>query len=305
MRQSAVLTGILMLAGVASAADPQLMNMVMPDAKVLAGANVTASRISPLGLFLLSRIQAGGDLQKFTAATGVDPLHDVTEVLAATNGSAGTPSGVILLRGTFDVAVILSRLPAGLVKTQGDVHVVTVGDGKGKTEVALAFVGNNIAVAGDAASVTAAVQRANAPVSMDPKLAVQVNALSASNDAWVVSTVGISALLPKSDAGKPESAPLDIAGQMLKNVQALSGGVKFGSEIQGRLEIVSDTVKNAEALGDVARLVISLASMNAPKDPQTASLMKLLQTLQISTKETAVDLALTVPEATVEGLLKN
>ena len=305
MRKLAVLAGILVLGGVASAADPQLMNMIMPDAKVLAGANVTASRISPLGLFLLGKIQAGGDLQKFPAATGVDPLQDVTEVLAATNGDTSKPSGLILLRGSFKVAEILAKLPSAQVTKQGDINVISVGDGKSKAEVALAFVGNSIAVAGDVASVTAAVQRANIPASMDPKLAVQVNGLSAANDAWMVSTVGIASLMPKGDGKNPQNAQLDMAAQMLKNVQGLSGGVKFGTEIQAKLEIVSDTAKNAEALGDVAKLVISLASMNMPKDPQTAQWMKLLQTLQITTQETAVDLAFTVPEATVEGLLKN
>ena len=300
-----VFAGILVWGGVASAADPQLMNMVMPDAKVLAGANVIATRISPLGLFLLGKIQAAGDLQKFTAATGVDPLQDVTEVLAAANGDSATPSGLILLRGSFKVTEILARIPAGQMTKHGDINVISVGNDKAKTEVALAFVGDSIAVAGDVASVTAALQRAGAPASMDPKLAVQVNALSAANDVWIVSTVGVASLLPKGDEKNPQAAQMQMAAQMLQSVQGLSGGVKFGTEIQARLEIVSDTARNAESLGDVAKLVISLAAMNTPKDPQTAQLMKLLQTLQISTKETAVDLAFTVPEATVEGLFKN
>ena len=305
MRKLLVFAGILVWGGVASAADPQLMNMVMPDAKVLAGANVIATRISPLGLFLLGKIQAAGDLQKFTAATGVDPLQDVTEVLAAANGDSATPSGLILLRGSFKVTEILARIPAGQMTKHGDINVISVGNDKAKTEVALAFVGDSIAVAGDVASVTAALQRAGAPASMDPKLAVQVNALSAANDVWIVSTVGVASLLPKGDEKNPQAAQMQMAAQMLQSVQGLSGGVKFGTEIQARLEIVSDTARNAESLGDVAKLVISLAAMNTPKDPQTAQLMKLLQTLQISTKETAVDLAFTVPEATVEGLFKN
>lgn len=296
MRQFAVFTGILVLSGAAFAADPGLMNLVMPDVKVLAGANVTSARISPLGQFLLLKIGAGGQLQKLTAATGVDPLQDVTEILAATTADAAAPSGLVLLRGTFKVDQILANFPADRIQTNGDNKIVTVSDAKGKVQVALAFIGTTIALAGDAPAVTAALERSTGSNAIDPKLAVQVNALAAANDAWVVSTAGIAGLLPATGNAAQ-------AAQMLKNVQGLSGGVKFGPGIQGQLEVVADTVKNAESLGDVARLVISLASMNAPKDAQTAELLKLVQTLQISTKGTAVDLALTVPEATFEGLL--
>jgi len=44
--------------------------------------------------------------------------------------------------------------------------------------------------------------------------------------------------------------------------------------------------------------------MNAANDPQTASLMQLLQKLQVSTSGTTVDIALSVSEAQMEGLLK-
>ena len=296
MRQFAVFTGILVLSGAAFAADPGLMNLVMPDVKVLAGANVTSARISPLGQFLLLKISAGGQLQKLTAAAGVDPLQDVTEILAATTADVAAPGGLVLLRGNFKVDQILANFPADRIQTNGDNKIVTVSDAKGKVQVALAFIGTTIALAGDAPAVTAALERSTGSNAIDPKLAVQVNALAAANDAWVVSTAGVAGLLPATGNAAQ-------AAQMLKNVQGLSGGVKFGPGIQGQLEVVADTAKNAESLGDVARLVISLASMNAPKDAQTAELLKLVQTLQISTKGTAVDLALTVPEATFEGLV--
>ena len=47
MRQTTVLLGLL-LSGTAFAADPQLMNLVMPDAKILAGVNATSARSARL-----------------------------------------------------------------------------------------------------------------------------------------------------------------------------------------------------------------------------------------------------------------
>jgi hypothetical protein len=46
MRQTAVLLSFLWT-GAAFAADPQLLNLVMPDAKVLAGVNATSAVGSP------------------------------------------------------------------------------------------------------------------------------------------------------------------------------------------------------------------------------------------------------------------
>src|SRR5262245_48421085 len=49
-----------------SAADPQLVNMVMPDAKVVAGINVDSARNSPFGTFLLRQASGNNaELQKF------------------------------------------------------------------------------------------------------------------------------------------------------------------------------------------------------------------------------------------------
>ena len=54
MRQTAFagLLVLLILAGSLPAADQQLVNMVMPDAKVVAGINVDSARNSPFGTFL-------------------------------------------------------------------------------------------------------------------------------------------------------------------------------------------------------------------------------------------------------------
>src|SRR5277367_3094132 len=88
----------------AFAADPELMNLVMPDAKILAGANATTTKISPFGQFVLSKIALlGEEPQKFIAATGFDPLRDVSEVLAATAADPASHSGLLLVRGTFNV----------------------------------------------------------------------------------------------------------------------------------------------------------------------------------------------------------
>src|SRR5580700_2234989 len=75
----------------AKAADPQLLNLVMPDAKVLAGVNVDQAKTSQLGQYVLSQMQSSDqDMQKLIALTGFDPTRDVHELLAASNGTPNT-----------------------------------------------------------------------------------------------------------------------------------------------------------------------------------------------------------------------
>jgi len=59
MRQTTLLKVFAALAvfgPAASAADSQLMSMVMPDAKILAGVNAGSTRISPFGQFIIAKV---------------------------------------------------------------------------------------------------------------------------------------------------------------------------------------------------------------------------------------------------------
>ena len=89
---------LLLFSGLLPAADQQLMNLLMPDAKVVAGVNVDQAKNSPFGQFMLSRMQAGdGGLGKLTGATGFDPRRDLREILMGTVGQPGQ-KGLVLAR---------------------------------------------------------------------------------------------------------------------------------------------------------------------------------------------------------------
>ena len=85
---TATLLGVLSGVLPAKAADSTLLNLVMPDAKVLAGVNVDQAKTTPMGLYVLAQIQAqnNAQLQELITLTGFDPTRDVHEVLVASNG---------------------------------------------------------------------------------------------------------------------------------------------------------------------------------------------------------------------------
>src|SRR5438067_13774287 len=91
--------------GVLSAADQQLLNLVMPDAKVIAGVNVEQAKGTQFGQYVLNQLQThDAEMQKLVSLTGFDPRRDVREVLVASDGGPESKTGLALARGTFDIA---------------------------------------------------------------------------------------------------------------------------------------------------------------------------------------------------------
>ena len=99
MQFKAILASALFLSASAFAADTQLLNLVMPDAQIMAGMNVTTAKISPCGQYVLSQFRSDEKgFQELIAQTGFDPRQDVSEILAASTGNLKADGGLVLAR---------------------------------------------------------------------------------------------------------------------------------------------------------------------------------------------------------------
>jgi hypothetical protein len=272
----------------------------MPDARVIAGMNVTNARNSAFGQFMLRQVPAGEhSLQDLISVTGFDPRQDLSEILVASAAQQGSKTALVLARGNFDVAKISGAMKGHEAQTYNGAMLITPTNAK--ENGAVAFLNGSIAIAGDAASVKSALDRQNSANSIDPALAAKAQALSTAEDAWSVSIASLGSLLPTGVAAGASSN--QITG-ILKDVQSSSGGVKFSDQtvnITG--QAVADTPQNAGALGDVIRLIVTLVSTNAGANAQAAAAARLLQSLQITTDGNAVNVALSVPESQFEAFL--
>jgi hypothetical protein len=311
MRTICILTGLSLTAVLsvasASGADPRLMNLVMPDARVVAGVNVTNARITPFGQYLLSQITSTMDQQMsaFVAATGFDPRQDVSELVAASSGNLTTPSGVVVALGNFKVdqlTAAMAKSPQFQLQNYGGATLVT--GGAAGNSYSVAFLGDNIAVAGDAASVKAAVDRSASVNSINPALATRAQALSTTEDAWAVTLDSIATLIPGLTGGPGGAGALPI-GQMLSGIQASSGGVKFGANVDIVGQAIAVDESTAKSLSDVLKALVSIAAMGGAQDPQMAALAKLLQGLKVSADGTTINLALSAPEAQLEAVVNS
>jgi hypothetical protein len=309
MRQTILTTvGALLFSTGLFAADAQLLNLVMPDAQVMAGLNVTSAKTSAFGQYLLTRIAArsGNQFDKLSAATGFDPRRDLTEVLAASPGNAGQKTGLVLAKGTFNVSQLTDAIAKDAAAKNGQGPQVTnyggatLISGNGKENGAVAFLGTSIALAGDLNSVKAAIDRSTQTNSISPALSAKVQALSAAEDAWAVSLEPISALAPKALAGAAAGPGLQL-NQVLNKIQAANGGVKFGSLIVLSAQATATDPASANALADVVRMLAGLLTMNAPKNAQAP---QILQSLQVSTDGAILNVSLSVSESDAEQILK-
>jgi hypothetical protein len=285
-------------AGVLQAADQQLLNLVMPDAKILAGVNVSQAKTSPFGQFVISQIPAQDQhLQDVITKTGFDPRRDLDELLLASNGAQSNPSHLTLACGTFNVAQIQAAATAAGA-TLEVYKLITIVENL-KHGQAFAFLsptcdsGFSIAVAGGVADVKGAIDRQTAPAKVDADLLVTAN-----QDAWAVSLVPPPAIQPPANAPNVPAVPSTV----FQNVQRANGGIKFGANVILNAQLQADSAQNASALANVLQFLLNLGQMQAQQNSQAAAALK---TVNITTSGNMVNVSADVPEAQAESVIQS
>ncbi|MGO9229573.1 MAG: hypothetical protein ACLQKA_10250 [Bryobacteraceae bacterium] len=286
-----------LFSGVLSAADPQLLNLVMPDVKVMADVNVAQAKTSPFGQYVLSQAQPQ-QLAAIAALTGFDPTRDVNELLVASN-AATERTGLVLVLGSFNVTTITGLIAQQKVGTE-TYRGVTIFEDPQK-QGGLAFLSGSIAGAGDLASLKAAIDRLSAPSSLPSALLTQVAQLSAADDAWALSTVPPSSLNHSPTMPAIPGLPTG-AGNALGTVQSFSGGIKFGADVVATAQAQADTAKDAEGIAGLVQFLVNMAQMKAADQPQVQALAK---ALTVTSSGTSVSLSLSLPSTQLQELLQS
>src|SRR5439155_21524876 len=121
------------LTGEAYAADPQLLNLLAPDAKVVAGVNVEQAKGTQFGQYLLNQLQThDSEMAKLVALTGFDPRRDVREVLVSSDGNPQRRASFAVAKGNFDPARIaaLAAEHGATTESYGGVTIIEAPKGK-------------------------------------------------------------------------------------------------------------------------------------------------------------------------------
>ncbi|HUS06154.1 MAG TPA: hypothetical protein VMZ52_07660 [Bryobacteraceae bacterium] len=296
---------LILAAGPMLAADAALMNLVPPDATVVAGIRIDNTANSKLGQHLLSQMKdEDAGFRGFIQATGFDPRRDLRELIIASTAAAQLAAqsgaqkgrGLVLARGVFDVPRIFALAKtagAPLLKYQGLDVLANSGAGW------VVFPDNSTAIAGDPQMVKSALDRRQGGAPLDAGMAAKVNEFSGRYDIWMVSSAPVSQF-----AGRMPDRQLSGAmkGDMLRGIEQTSGGIRFGTIIQVGGEAVTRSEKDAAALLDVVKFLTGMLQLNREK-PDAAKFATLLDTLELKSEANVMKFNLSVPEADVEKLL--
>jgi hypothetical protein len=293
LRHTATLA--MVFAATLPAADSRLVGLVMPGATVIAGVNVAQAMASPFGQYVLTLVAPHDpQFQALAALTGFDPRRDVTELLAATGGSAGFTGGLALARGAFPVEAITAAAAGAATETYRNVVILKSPDGL----QGLAFPDPTLAVIGDLASVKGAIGRQSpgAP-RLGPAVVSRIGQLSAANDAWVLTTVSPAGLRPPSAAPTVPGLNLEALGQ----IQQASLAVRLGADVRVTAQAQVDTEQNATTLAGMLQLVANMAQMQAQKNPGAAAFAK---SVGIAANGSTVAVTFSMPEAQLRQLVQ-
>jgi hypothetical protein len=292
----------------AFAADPALLQMVMPDSQVVAGLQVTQAKGSLFGQYVLSHLSVNDTkLQEFTAETGFNPTQDVSEMVIASNWKPNTPANrwLVLADGTFNVAKITAAAQAngGTASVYQGVNLVTHSAASGtQTATALAFLGTTTALAGDITSVKAAIDRKQSNAPTDSTIFSKAQQVSANNDFWFVTLVPLSNF---SDSIPNSSLSGAMQGNLFAAINQASGGVRFGDTVTISAEAVTRSEKDAQALVDVVKFFAGLVQLNKQNNAAAGQVATLLDTLQTTASGNTTTISLAIPEQQLEQLLNS
>ncbi len=283
------------------AADATLLNLVMPDAKVIMGADFDRLTNSPFGQHALSLMNLEGkEFESFVAMTGFDPRRDLREVLVASQSVEGNvgAGGVVLVRGAFDEAKLtaLASVNGGTVSSYNGVKLLTGPANPRHAGPTIGYLGGGYLIVGQDAPVKAAIDRQRAAKPLDAALAARIQSAGNQYHAWVVTTTS-----PAELAGRVRNPNVAGAmkGDLLQAIESMSAGVRFGANVEVGGEANTRSDRDASSLVDVARFLVSMATSNAPP-----AFGKIAESLQLSSEGTVVRFSASLPEAEFEQLIR-
>ena len=297
---------ILLAPAVVNAADPGLLRLVMPDAKVIAGLQVDSTRNSLFGQFVLSHMQLDDEgFKKFVADTGFDPRRDLREIVMASNWESAIPQSrwLVLAKGQFDASRIRQAVQANgrSVSSFQGVEIYPF-SGRAKTDVenALAILDGSTGVMGDIGSVQAAVARQQADTPANSQLLGKVRDVSAKNDFWFATLVPLSEFA----ASMPDPNVSNVMkGNLLTAISQATGGIRFGTTVTISAEAVTRSDKDAQALVDVVKFVVNMLQLNRQNDAVAGQVASLLDTLDTRTNGNVMSMSLAIPEQQLEQII--
>ncbi len=317
MRQvifSALLAVPLAFPMFAAGVDPTLLALVPPDAKTLAGIQVAQAQSTPIGQALVAQLQLDANANNAMAAAGFDPHRDLREILASFGAGAtdGNTQAVLIGRGSFhpDKIAAAAVSVGATLSTYRGIQLIEAkpgAQGRGPSPAGanssgtIAFLDASTMLAGDPASVRAAVDRHAAHAVFSGPIADRARLLSMSNDAWIITFAPTSGGPPGAAFGAQLGGPF---GNILQAALQFSAGLRFtAAQVTLSADVLTRSPQDAQSMVDVLKFAVQMlqAQTNRPQG-NTSPAPSLADAAQISAAGATMHVVVSVPEQQLEQI---
>ena len=243
-----ILVSAALLPTLAAAADPAMLELIMPDARFVMDINVARMASSPIGHSISAQmkdeLQKGHpDLQQSMAALGsVDWTRYVQEVLLAGNGQGGKEAPMLaIVRGQIDPAWIESfKGFQGAKSTYLGVPMVA----SSKENTVIAFLDGSMAIAGPEAVVKAAIRRRGQDTPRSTVVADGLKRFDGHYDAWIVTAGAMGGA-----AGSPAAGGMKWPDRL----EALTAGLSLSPDLEISADLTMRTEKDVADMANAMR----------------------------------------------------
>ena len=261
LRTSCALFIFLLAASSLPAADAPLPGWFPPGTRVVIGLRVRSlvDALAAQGIAQEAQEKLSALLAQ-TPLAGLDPFHDVDEILLASTAEGQNPPSLVVLTGRFNAAASSSgSWPRG-------------------AKQAIALVDPSTILAGDPALLRAALGRGGRSAPIDPDLAARVAAYRARYDIWGAGNPLPGVKLPSAAAAAEPLESIDRFG--------------FGVSLAHGLECVADL--HVRSPRDLEKLSSSLQLLEAMWKAQPAGASE--GHFDLHTENGAIHASLSIPE---------
>ncbi len=272
-----------------AAVDPHLLELVMPEAKVLYGIQIQQTLASPFGQFAISHLPQSDALLRFEAATGFEVQRDLREVLVASSASGSLGDGsdaLVLASGAFapDKVLALANVIGANISDYRGIQMIT--PPQQHDARVFAFLDASTIVVGSEQVVRGVIERHALQANFSGSLFQKAIDASATHDAWFATVAPLTDLIPAGSTGGFNPTAL------LQSVIESWVGAHF--DVNGvtlSAEALTHSDAEAQGLAGMVKLVSGMV-----KGTPAA----MLQNAQVSASGPVMRVILTVPEQDLE-----
>jgi hypothetical protein len=294
-----ILTGLALLAPLASAADPALLDFIMPDARLVVGVDIAHMRSSPLNTTFTSGVQgANPELQKLMDAAGFDPMRDLQELVFASPGIGKNPPALLVARGNFDTAKLRAFAESAGSKITDFKGVPLMSDPE-KDNGTFALL-DNIILAGNREQVKAAIERRGQGRILNTEMSIRIADVSRRYDAWLVSIAPLATM----SSALPADAKIDglTSAEALRSIEQFSIGISLKSDLAFAAEMIMTNAQAAGSMADGLQMMMAMAQQGAKDQP---AVMNALKNVKLGVEQNVVHVGMTVPVEELEKAVRS